>query len=229
MSMIGDEIAGGESESLDLGPDLTFVILRTIEAGWDRTCPLPNVDSETDEVEITEHLRDGMRKALKDDRFPWGSELLVLGGTETRSSSDVWRPDGLIDIPIIHINLFQLFHDHDPHAIIECKRIAGSNPALCRLYVLEGIDRFATRKYGRQHQCGFMIGYLIAGNAHDSTSCINRYLVSKGRASEMIASSNVIPKWTWVSFHNRSISSDSITLHHVFLKVKQKSRHLGSR
>ena len=220
--MIGDEIAGGDSESLDLGPDLAFAILSTIEAGWNRTCWVPNVDTKTDEVEITEHLRDGMRKVLMEDGFSWGSELLVLAGTETRSSPAVWRPDGLTDIPIIHINLFQLFHDHDPHAIIECKRIAGSNPKLCRLYVLEGIDRFVSGKYGRQHKCGFMIGYLIAGNTHDSTSCINRYLASKGRTSEMVVPSNVIPRWTWISSHKRSISSDSIMLHHVFLKLRQK-------
>lgn len=221
MSMIGDEISVGESEPLDLGTDLAFVILSTIEAGWNRACSVPSVNTETDEVEITEHLRDGMRKALMEDGFSWGSELLVLAGTETRSSPTVWRPDGLTDIPIIHINLFRLFHDHDPHAIIECKRIAGSKPRLCRLYVLEGIDRFVIGKYGRQHQFGYMVGYMIGGNVRESTSCINRYLVSKGRSSELIRPSNMNFPWTWFSSHKRSTSADLIALHHVFVKVRQ--------
>ena len=64
----------------------------------------------------------------------------------------------------------------DPHAIIECKRVAGSDAKLCREYVTKGIDRFAFGEYGRRHAIGFMAGYLESATADLAARGINRYL-----------------------------------------------------
>ena len=108
---------------INLGPDIATAILRTVRAGWALAFQSPDINTSTGEVEITERLRDGMRCALKSRNFPWGKSMAVLPGTESRSRPEVPVPDGRTDIPILWIKIFLRFGEHDPHAIIECKRI----------------------------------------------------------------------------------------------------------
>ena len=124
--------------------------------------------------------------------------------------------------PILWIEVFLRFGEHDPHAIIECKRIAGPDTRLCREYVVEGIDRFRTGKYAANHATGFMVGYLIAGDAAAAAQGINGYLNSRRgqhepRPNESLAPSNLVEaSWAWISRHHR-IAPGTIELHHAFL------------
>ncbi|MXX39333.1 MAG: hypothetical protein F4Y91_08375 [Gemmatimonadetes bacterium] len=166
---------------------------------------------------MTERLRDGMRCALKSGHFSWSQSMIVFPGTESRSRPEVLVPDGRTDISILWIEVFFRFGEHDPHAIIECKRIAGANTDLCREYVVEGIDRFRIGKYSGNHSIGFMAGYLIAGDANAAVLRINRYLNSKSRCAENLKPSNLISEsWVWGSSHPRTTNSP-IELHHAFL------------
>lgn len=101
-------------------------ILRTVEAGWALASRSLDVNADAFEVVITEQLRDGMRDALRDT--PWSKNMTVLPGTESRSRQEVLLPDGRTDIPIFLTPIFWQSGEHDPHAIIECKRIAGNMP-----------------------------------------------------------------------------------------------------
>ena len=173
---------------------------------------------------MTEHLRDGMRAALDSGELPWQGTMVVLPGTESRSRPEILRPDGRTDIPILWIELFFRFREHDPHAIIECKRIAGSNARLCREYVVEGIDRFRTGKYAANHAAGFMVGYLIAGNARAAARGVNRYLNSRRGKHEPRPDENLTPSrlvretWAWLSDHPRTAMS-VMEIHHAFLST----------
>ena len=150
--------------------------------------------------------------------------MVVLPGTESRSRSEVLLPDGRTDIPILWIELFLHFGEHDPHAIIECKRIAGSDSRLCREYVVEGIDRFRSGKYAGNHSTGFMAGYLIAGDVTAAAEGVNGYLNSprgkhRPRQRENLALSSLLEEsWAWVSRHPRTATS-AIELHHAFLST----------
>lgn len=202
---------------INLSPDIATVILRTVKAGWMLALKSPDLYSCAGEVEITERLRDGMRQALNYERGALGSKMVVLSGTESRSRPEILVPDGRTDIPILWIEIFLRFGEHDPHAIIECKRIAGDNTNLCREYVVEGIDRFRTGKYSGTHSIGFMAGYLIAGNANAAMLGVNRYLKFKSRLAENLKPSNLISQsWAWRSCHPRTTNSP-IELHHAFL------------
>lgn len=127
---------------------------------------------------MTERLRDGMRSELKSKGHPWGKTLVVLPGTESRSDGAVVIPDGRTDIPLMLIEVFLRTQEHDPHAIIECKRIIGSDTHLCREYVVEGVDRFRTGKYGQNHAFGFMVGYVLSGTAAEAADGVNAYLTT---------------------------------------------------
>ena len=168
---------------------------------------------------MTERLRDGMRSALNGGELPWGRTMVVLPGTESRSRPDVLRPDGRTDIPILLIRTFLRFGEHDPHAIIECKRIVGDDTHLCREYVVNGIDRFRTGKYARNHSTGFMAGYLIADRISAAVAGINNYLHGKKRDDEHLTRSNLIDEpWVRESRHPRS-DTVPIVMHHAFLKT----------
>ena len=155
---------------IELGREVAAAILLTVEAGWEFALEFPDVNAEALEVPITERLRDGMRRALSSGTFAWEGSMAVLPGAESRSRPDNALPDGRTDIPIFVFETFQESNEHDPHAIIECKRIAGSDARLCRKYVVEGIDRFRLGRYGGNHSNGFMIGYVIAGGARTAAT-----------------------------------------------------------
>ena len=208
-------------EFVDLAQDVAAAILRTLRVGWDYALESPDVHAGAEEVAITERLREGMRQALRGGRLAWSTTMAVLPGTESRSRPEVLRPDGRTDIPILVIEIFLQLGVHDPHAIIECKRIAGTNTDLCRNYVVEGIDRFQKGKYAGNHAAGFMAGYLLSGAAAAAATGINRYLSGKARDPEHLALSGLIHEpWVWDSRHSRAAPSPPIQLHHAFLNVQ---------
>ena len=198
-------------EFIELGPEVVAVILLTLAAGWQRACAAEDVNANAGEVLMTERLRDGMRGALRNS--PW--KLIVLPGTESRSKASVVLPDGRTDIPLMLIEVFLRTQEHDPHAVIECKRIAGSDTHLCREYVVEGMDRFVREKYGENHAIGFMVGYVLFGSPSESADGVNAYLRRVSR-SDCLAPSD-ISDGTWQSLHARSKPSMPIRLHHAFL------------
>lgn len=162
-------------------------------------------------------LRDGMVEVLK----PQGGRRMaprmqVSMGNEILSNPSVGMPDGRVDIAVSFLAIIEARHDHDPHAIIECKRIAGNDSRLCREYVGEGIDRFSTGKYGGRHAVGFMAGYLESGTAGLAAQGINRYLDRNGRRGERLGPAAAIHA-DRSSRHSRRGAAGALDLHHAFL------------
>lgn len=202
---------------IDLSPELRVAIIRTAEAGWPLALARSEVTAAADEVTITECLRDAMRAALVQYRFPWRKTMIVLPGTESRSRAGMVTPDGRTDIPLFLTGVFSRSGEHDPHAILECKRVAEGDAALAREYVVEGVDRFRTGKYGENHRRGFMVGYVILGAAQGVVDAVNRYLVGRSRLGEMLAPVDAYHA-VWESEHPRTGSSP-VALHHAMLIV----------
>lgn len=193
-------------------------LLRTLHGGWQRALASPEVNPDADEVPITEHLREGMRAELNESDADWCKKVTILPGTESRSSPDVTRPDGLTDIPVLLTDIREHLGEQDPHAIIECKRVAGDDADLCRRYVICGMDRFATGKYAGNHAEGFMAGYLLSGTTEEVVTRINRYLTNKRRQGEHLGPCRVLDTpWTRSSRHRRPEPAAPIDLHHAFL------------
>lgn len=201
-------------EFIELAPEVVAVILLTLAAGWRHACAAEDVNANAGEVLMTERLRDGMRCVLKIS--PW-KQIMVLPGTESRSKRSVVVPDGRTDIPLAFVEIFLRTQEHDPHAVIECKRIAGADTHLCREYVVEGMDRFIKEKYGENHAIGFMVGYVLSGAPSESAEGVNAYLKRVSRDTDHLALSSASDAPTWESQHARSKSSKPIRLHHAFL------------
>ena len=170
------------------------------------------------EAEITECLRDSTQEVLKGRFAKWRKKIWALPGTQSHSAPSALQPDGITDIPIAFTEIREEDDDYDPHAIIECKRIAGSRKHLCRLYVVKGIDRFKTGKYAGSHVVGFMAGYVLAGGWQSATRGINGYLTCKARQGERLQSCTIRDEpWARSSVHDRPTLNVPITLHHGFL------------
>lgn len=213
---------------IQLAHEVAAAIMQTIEAGW-RVGKCASISTAArGEVEITERLREGMRRALEEEELPWREEMIVLPGTESLSHPDLPRPDGRTDIPIFMIGIWLGHRVHEPHAIVECKRVDGSNADLCRLYVVEGMDRFRQGHYSENHSTAFMAGYVIAGNERTAVDRINQYLTSKGvfgghgsaDAERLRPSSILAGGWAWESRHGRATGSP-VELHHAFLTFSE--------
>ena len=216
---IGQSTAFGSSFP-DLNEDTYVAILRTIAEGWEIARKNPTVHPEAKEVPMTECLRYGMRIALK--HLPWRKQLLIAPGTESRSNPEIIIPDGRTDIPLYLIEIFLQYDEHDPHAIIECKRVAESDSHLIREYIVEGVDRFQSGKYGRNHSKGFMAGYILSGTPLGVVAGINKFLGKHGRNTEQLKSASFVGYGlTWESHHPRGEYNKPIDLHHVMLETQK--------
>ena len=224
MRLPRDEPIAAGRPPIELAPDVVAAILRTVENSWTLALRSPDVSADAGEVVMTERLRDGMRAVLDSGGLPWGRTMIVLPGAESRSRPEVLLPDGRTDIPILLIEIFVRHQEHDPHAVIECKRIAGGDARLCREYVVNGIDRFRNGKYAANHAIGFMTGYLIAGAADAAAGGVNAYLDSGrrtggSRRGETLRLSTLVDEpWAWTSRHPR-LKTSAVVLHHAFLST----------
>lgn len=200
---------------LRIGPDLVGDILTLIRTGWTNCQAYPDVNSRTPEVNLNARLRQGMCEAVNARVVRAAKRISVLPGTESGSSPG-HVPEGRTDISIHLRDIRERYDEHGPHAVIECKRVEGADTDLCRLYVVEGMHRFGSRKYGAGYAIGFMAGYLVSGSAADAAAGINKYLRGKGRASEALVRS-ASREDTWTSTQPRRSEEGNILLHHSML------------
>lgn len=211
------------SRFVSLVPEIADAILQTIQQGWAIAIRLGDIHPSTGEVPMTERLRDGMRATVNAGDPSNPGLFFVLPGTESRSQPEQLVPDGRTDIPLFFIEVALRWGDHDPHAIIECKRLSGKDAHLCREYVIEGIDRFRKELYGARHARGFMVGYVIAGDESTAAAGVNRYLHGRGRQTDQLQREEL--NWIYLSNHKRSNGS-RIDLHHAFLLARTSDSDL---
>ena len=204
--------------SIDIQPSRRADILTILDAGWYRASARPEVGPAAREVVLTKCLLTGMQAAVNDGVVSSHKRISVLPGMESFSGGGT-TPAGLMDLAIHLREIRERNRDHGPHAIIECKRVSGNDAALCRLYVVEGIDRFASGKYAEPHAVAFMAGYVLCGSVDAAAERINRYLSDHNRTAECLTACTALSAaWARSSQHPRQPPAAPIDLHHAFLK-----------
>ena len=118
--------------SIDIQPSRRADILTILDAGWYRASARPEVRPAAHEVVLTTCLLTGMQAAVNDGVVSSHRRISVLPGTESHSGGAA-TPAGLTDIAIHLREIRERSRDHGPHAVIECKRVAGNDAARCRL------------------------------------------------------------------------------------------------
>ena len=204
---------------LNIKRHLARDILRVIKAGWQKALACPDVDRDTGEVELNGRLYEGMCAAVDEKVVQSHKGISVLPGTESWSYDAGAAADGLTDISIHLSDIRERLQLHGPHAVIECKRVAGNSGNLCRLYVTEGVDRFASGKYAGKHALAFMAGYVVAGSVSEAVARVNARLKRYNRGSEILGPSTLLgEEWTRTSAHVRATSEQFLELHHALLE-----------
>ena len=195
---------------IELRPYLVATVLKMIEEGWAYAKEIGATAKDL-ERPLTERLRCGMRNAKSRPE-----SIIVLSSAESRSSQASLVPDGLTDIPLFLLEIYFQSSVQDPHAIIECKRIAGTDKDLRREYVVNGIDRFRDGKYSSRHKAAFMVGFVLRGTVDDAANGVNKYLAGRKRTERLIPSTFLVRSWLRESKHRR-LAHGLIVLHHAFL------------
>ncbi len=137
--------------------------LRILHSAWPTVVSDAKISIGSHEDDITNVLRQQMvivkRGMTPKPRMRFDRESqsdVVDDGTEL----------GLIDIFVTYKNW-----DEEVYLAIECKRIGSDTNDLARLYVREGVFRFASGKYSNGHGVAGMVGYVICGGRD---RCIER-------------------------------------------------------
>lgn len=214
-------------EPLDLDSDLTILILRLIKRGWELAYKSAVLHRGCEERLMTEFLLQGMRSHLEPrwgsaegSSVEWRQNVTVARGTEVPPRRG---HSGVVGIPDISV----YFHDirvrqnyHDPHALIECKKLSPSSARLCKLYVVEGMDRFASGKYAADHSVGFMVGFLLQGGVPSAVERINGFARDELGPCEILVPADLrCSHPVHTSRHPRSTLSFPVAVHHTFLRV----------
>ena len=205
---LGDWEAGGSFVELSVAQ--VAMVLQIIGRGWSLALEQSALTADLNEIEMTKWLIPGMRRSVPD------SGVTIQRGTETAGAA----------IPDICISFQRIREDqdeHEPHAVVECKRVSGDDTGLCRLYVVEGMDRFATGKYGAKRAHGFMAAYVTSGTPGEAADGVNRYLRRHREGAEYLVDEKrpVATFSVWVSLHSRPHET-RVRLRHVFLEFAQR-------
>ena len=140
--------------------------------------------------------------------------VTVARGTET-SEGNV--PDICISFQILR----EEEDEHEPHAVVECKRVAGSDSTLSARYVHQGLIRFKERKYGKRRTHGFMVGYLLSGSDDEAVERINVYLVRHWSDADCLQRTELPTSLAvWQSRHSRT-AEEPIEVMHQFLAFRR--------
>jgi hypothetical protein len=140
--------------SFDLSDDQLATVVDLLCQGV--AAARPHLTSGMLEVPITIHVKKAMRRLKKELGL---SNLEITGEFELLNlSNDDPVVQGRIDIIL---RFLHQFGDEDAYLGVECKRVGHGETSLNRSYVSQGVDRFASGKYGAGHHVGMMLGYVL--------------------------------------------------------------------
>ena len=110
----------------------------------------------------------------------------------------------------------------DPSLLVEAKRLRGAYPYLATEYVDKGVMRFVKGNYGRGHDYGIMIGYVVLGPISGAISRVqvamnSRTSRTQQRSAFASNNSHCADPYTHQSSHLQQGTSQIITLVHIFV------------
>ena len=197
-----------EGRSVELARGQVLTVLTAIADGWRVATENDSLTANLGEREVTRWLIGGMRRTMGH------LGVTVARGTET--------PEG--NVPDICISFQRLREDegeHEPHVVVECKRVAGSDSTLCARYVRQGMIRFKEGKYGKRRTHGFMVGYLLSGSDDEAVERINVYLMRHWSDADCLQKTELSTSLAvWQSRHSRP-TEEPIEVMHQFLAFRQ--------
>jgi len=160
-----------------------------------------------------------VRKAMRRVKKSLGLTNLQIRGEHEIDDMATTDP-GILGRIDVTLQFLHQFGNEDAFVAIECKRVQAGNTSLNYKYVSEGVERFASSKYGVGHQWGFMLGYVLGVPVETITDYIDGRLKAVYGADAAMVSETPHPKSLAVhrSALKRSTGGD-IHLKHIFVDM----------
>ena len=110
----------------------------------------------------------------------------------------------------------------DPSLMVEAKRLRGAGPSLAGDYVDEGVMRFVEGSYGRGHDYGIMMGYVLVAPVPIAISRVSAAMDQRGCRTQQLSAfarngSLCTYPDTHHSCHLQKATTQPITLVHIFV------------
>ena len=162
---------------------------------------------------LDRHMRAARIAGNSSDILSWFMRPLIPNGSER--SSDLVEPDFLFTWGPYPSR-------EDPSLVVEAKRLRGVGDSLASDYVDEGVMRFVDGSYGRGHDYGIMMGYVLVAPLSSAISRVTAAIDQRKDRTHQIsafASDNSLCAYPDIhhSSHFQQVTAQSITLVHLFL------------
>ncbi len=192
--------------------------LDLLVAGWSRLRARNIATPDLAEDDITLYLSDEMKHAQRE-----GVSDIINWDPQVGTQSNLENPLEMLRIDI-KFRWTEYPNDNDRYLAAEAKKLRGKGSSLAGDYVDEGIMRFVKARYGRGHDYGIMMGYVVVSA---TSNAILR--VEKAMAKRKIITQECLPlnlnnslcphEYTYHSQHIQNGSQIPITLVHLFLDL----------
>ena len=220
MSSPTDDSDGGLPDSLakDLATGIEATILQLVADAygrWSEEGYVRHGDHEDDfTIRIVDHMRT-LRRERGVGLYP------RFQGVEPSAAMFAGEEDptraGRVDVVVV----WDLIAD-DAAYNIECKRLGGAG--LARLYIQDGVIRFASAYYASDASSAAMVGYVIAGEVSTSHGAVN----SRIRAHPSLGEQDMLRRAVGIagvdvvfgSQHVRQASGSVIALRHLWFDMR---------
>ena len=150
-----------------------------------------------------------------------GKSDIISWDFRVHTQSDPSDPQSICEIDF-KFRWSEYPNDYDRYLAAEAKRLFGKGDSLAGKYVEGGIMDFVTAKYGRGHNYGIMLGYVLVGPLTKAIAAVNEAMTTrKGQTAEYLPytpkNSLCTHPYTHHSIHMQHGTATLITLIHVFL------------
>ena len=110
----------------------------------------------------------------------------------------------------------------DPSLFVEAKRLRGAGPSLAGDYVDKGVMRFVEGRYGRGHDYGIMMGYVVVAPKSNAVRRVSIGMNRRRGKTQQI--SGFVPDRSLCAYpdthhstHLQQVATQPITLVHIFV------------
>lgn len=192
--------------------------LALLAAGWARLKAKKLVTPYLKEDDITAYLSDEMKVAQRDsvsDIINWDPQV----GTQS-------NPENPLEVLKIDIKFrwVEYPNDNDRYLAAEAKKLRGKGNSLAGKYVDEGIMRFVDAQYGRGHDYGIMMGYVVIPSVSSAIHRVQqamemRKIKTREYSSLSPCNSLCTHPYTYHSGHFQNGTKVKMTLVHLLLDL----------
>lgn len=192
--------------------------LAILLAGWTKLQAKKIVTPSLSEDNITAYLSNEMKNAQRE-----GVSDIINWDPKVGTQSNPENPLEVLEIDI-KFRWDDYPNDNDRYLAAEAKRLRGKGHSLAGKYVEEGVMRFVTAQYGRGHNYGIMMGYVVVPLLPNAISRVKQAMEKRKIETQECASLNhnnalCSHPFTYHSKHLQDGAKIPITLVHLFLDL----------